>query len=139
VTAGHTPREHEEGLALFIEPNWRARFRDSLDNDRLRKRVLFKLDHFRHLDPRFTENLPRADQRSEFLLPVLRGHGAPARCYLMSSDPDLDRRELPLGEALALLLEDFCQMGTLLSCIPGRLAYFHDEEYDNRHILRRPA
>jgi hypothetical protein len=57
----------------------------------------------------------------------------------MSNDSDLDRRELPLAEALTLLLDDFCEMGTFVSCIPGRLAYFHDEEYDNRHILRRPA
>src|SRR5215217_6527250 len=71
VAAAPSPREHEEGLVLFIEPNWRTRFRDSLDHERLRQRVLFKLDHFGHLDPRFTENLPRADQRSEFLLPVL--------------------------------------------------------------------
>ena len=132
-------RVHEEGLVLFIAPEWRPRFREALEHERLRDKVRFAFNHFRHLDPRFTENVPRARQRSEFLLPLLRARGAPARCYLMSSDSDLDRREVPLAEALRLLLDDVGELGTFVSCVPGQLAYFHDEEYGNRHVLQRPA
>jgi hypothetical protein len=30
-----------------------------------------------------------------------------------------------------------CGSGTFISCLPGKLAYFHDEEQENRWILRR--
>jgi hypothetical protein len=91
--------EHEHGLALFISPEWRARFRESLENERLRKKVLFQLDHFGHLDSRFREIVPRAQQRSEFLLPLLRRHGAPRRCHVMSNVSVLDGCELSLVDA----------------------------------------
>ena len=130
--------EHEQGLALFISPEWRARFRESLENERLRKKVLFKLDHFSHLDSRFREMVPRAQQRSEFLLPLLRQYGAPRRCYVMSNVSALDGCELSLADALTRVVDDECGSGTFISCLPGKLAYFHDEEQENRWILRRP-
>jgi hypothetical protein len=51
----------------------------------------------------------------------------------MSEDSDLDGKELPLLEALKKVVG--YQMGTFLSCVPGKLAYFEDE--DDRWILVR--
>jgi hypothetical protein len=128
---------HEEGLALFIEPAWRARFLGSLDDRRRREKLLGKLHHFRHLDSRFLEAVPRAQQRSEFLLPTLRSYGAPRRCYLVSNDGALDRSELSLADALGQIVDADSFLATFVSCLPGKLAYFQDEEQGNRWILRR--
>ncbi|PYU66935.1 MAG: hypothetical protein DMG49_20465 [Acidobacteria bacterium] len=51
----------------------------------------------------------------------------------MSEDPRLDQQELPLVEALKQIVGR--GMGTVLSCIPGRLAFVETE--DERFILQR--
>jgi hypothetical protein len=53
---------------------------------------------------------------------------------LISEDPALDQKELPLVHALEQIVG--CGMGTVLSCIPGRLAFVETE--DERFILERP-
>jgi hypothetical protein len=59
--------------------------------------------------------------------------GAPDTCYVISEDDDLDGKEMPLAEALKTIIGR--GIGTFLSCVPGRLAYFEDEEC--RWILER--
>jgi hypothetical protein len=59
--------------------------------------------------------------------------GAPETCYALSEDSELDGKEIPLSEALKEVVG--CGMGTFLSCLAGRLAYFEDE--DGRWILER--
>jgi hypothetical protein len=99
--------------------------------------MLFKPDHFFHLDQRFTEPVPTAQQASDFLLPALSALGAPKTCHVVSNDSDLDGRTMSLGEAISVVVDDGLQSGTFLSCIPGVLAYFHDDEHANRFILDR--
>jgi hypothetical protein len=53
--------------------------------------------------------------------------------FAISEDPALDRKELPLLEALKETVGR--GMGTVLSCIPGRLAFVETE--DERFILER--
>jgi hypothetical protein len=138
-TVDRTPEAiaHEEGLALFISPEWRTRYRESLDDERRRNKMLSRLHHFSHLDERFAQHLRGGDQNSEFLLPALRRLGAGKRCYVVSNDSDLDRRAMGLDEALAAVVDAGSFMATFISCVPGKLAYFHDEEIGNRHILHR--
>jgi hypothetical protein len=133
-----TGAEHEEGLALFISREWRHRFRDWLASPKRRDKVLRRLAHFRHLDHRFTIEVPTSDQKSSVLGPALRARGAGECGYLVSEDGDLDGREMTLDEALAELVDGGSLNATFVSCIPGRLAYFHDEELENRYILERP-
>lgn len=133
-----TARTHERGLARFLTPEYRARFRESLASPKRRDKVLEKLHHFRHLDLRYATAVPSNRQRSRFVASELRARGAPEMCYVVSNEPDLDGRELPLDEALAAILDEGLPMGTFVSCLPGRLAYFHDEEIESRYILGRP-
>jgi hypothetical protein len=53
--------------------------------------------------------------------------------FAISEDPALDQKQLPLVEALKQIVG--CGMGTVLSCIPGRLAFVETE--DERFILER--
>jgi len=67
------------------------------------------------------------------MLRILKSKGAPDICYAISEDNELDGREIPLEEALKFIHGS--GIGTLLSCLPGKLAYFEDE--DERWILER--
>jgi hypothetical protein len=59
--------------------------------------------------------------------------GAGSKCRVTSENLDLDGREMDLDAALKETIG--YGMGTIISCIPGRLAYFEDE--DVRYILQR--
>ena len=57
----------------------------------------------------------------------------PEVCYAVSEDDELDGKEIDLTHALETVIDR--GMGTLLSCIPVKLAYFEDA--DCRWILER--
>lgn len=126
---------HENDLALFVLSQHRARFRDSLAGAKRRKKFLLQdLGHFKYLDPRFAHSVPKRQQSASLLRELLKGKGAPDLCYVVSTDPELDGREVPLGEALERIVgitEGFA------SCIPGRLAYFEGEDRGMRYLLKR--
>jgi hypothetical protein len=96
-----------------------------------------QLPHLSHLDPRFAT--PVREQTARELGAQLREKGAEDRCYLLSEDPALDGRELPLDEALAAVVDGGSHHATFVSCLPARLAYFHDAEPGNRYVLELPG
>jgi hypothetical protein len=130
---------HEQGLSFFIVGEWRARFRESLAPGKRRNKLRSQLPHFSHLDERFTTLVPPREQNSSALYQRLRAKGAGERCYLLSEDADLDGHELPLDEALVEVVDKAKDLATFISCAPGRLAYFHDEEPESRYLLERPS
>jgi hypothetical protein len=64
---------------------------------------------------------------------ILETKGAGALCYLITEHPELDGRELPLLTALEQIVGK--GMGTILSCLPGRLAFMETE--DERFVLEK--
>jgi len=129
--------EHERGLARFLVGEWRARFRESLAPAKRRDVLRSQLPHLAHLDPRFS--IPMQAQSALELGAQLREKGAGDRCYLLSEDPDLDGRELDLDDALVEIVDGGSNYATFVSCIPARLAYFHDKEPGNRYVLELPT
>ena len=77
----------------------------------------------------------KTQSSAESIEDILRHKGAPDICYVMSGNPDIDAREMPLTEALPKTIG--MDTGTLVSCIPGKLAYFEMEAFDGRYILER--
>ncbi len=59
---------------------------------------------------------------------------APDTCYVMGGE-DLDGRTLDLRDALQEVVGR--NIGTVLSCIPGKLAYYEGENEGERYILER--
>jgi hypothetical protein len=66
---------------------------------------------------------------------LLVGKGAGIKCWVISENADLDGSEIDLEIALKETVGR--QMGTFISCIPGKLDYFEDE--DGRYILERKS
>jgi len=129
-----TMHPHEEAtIRAFITPARRTRWLKSLASPKRRGRFLDRLNHCRDIDEYYATPLPsNAD-----VVAVLKAHGAPATCYVLSNTATLDARELPLAEAVAEA--ESGGWGTLISCLPGRLAYYYDECGERRMLLKRPA
>jgi hypothetical protein len=123
---------HEQAtIRAFIAPARRARWLELLASARRRRPFLGRLNHCPDIDERYATPLP-----SNANVPaVLRSRGAPERCYVLSDIPALDGQELPLGEAIERI--ESGMWGTLISCIPGRLAYYYDECGARRWLLER--
>ncbi len=120
---------HEQGLALFILPERRWRFRYLVSEGRL------NLHDFTYFDLRFAEPLPSKQAWPKLLGTLLRERGAPEQCYVVSNNDEIDHREMLLDEALAWV--GGLEIGLFISCLPGKLAYFQDEEC-HRYILHHP-
>lgn len=127
-------REHEQKLiSSFILPQRQSRYLELLEKPKRRKDITRSLGHFKHLDPRYIVPITPREQHVPEILRLLKTKGAPEMCYALSEDGALDGKELLLADALGQILGR--GMGTFLSCIPGKLGYFEDE--DGRCILER--
>src|ERR1700682_2340890 len=128
--------EHEGCLVRsFILPERQNRYLELLAKPKRRKDITDTLAHFKHLDMRFALLIPPNQQHAPNILEILKSMGAPEDCYAFSEDSALDGKEISLKKALHGVVGN--GMGTFLSCIPGKLAYFEDE--DQRWILQRKA
>ena len=124
--------EHEAGLALFLEPSSRGRFRHALTSARARSKFTAKLAHFAHLDERVATKV--IDK--SLVAAKLHKLGAPRVCYVMSEDSEIDGRFIPVEDAIRLTVEG--DAGSLISCLPGLLGGYVGEEPNAAWILRRP-
>lgn len=66
---------------------------------------------------------------------LLRSKGAGRTVWVISEDSAMDGKEMDLDEAMRKTWG--AQKGGILSCIPGKLAYFEDEEMHSQRLLQR--
>jgi hypothetical protein len=130
--------EHEEGTTkAFVVRGRQERFLSFLSTPKNRKKFTKELPHFRWFDLRFATAVPwnvdpklklwdRHLQGIANVCRVLRSKGAGPTCWVISEHSKLDGQELQLESALESVIGS--GMGTILSCIPGKLAYFEGED-----------
>lgn len=127
-------REHEEGIIeSFILLTSRQRVLGFLGNDRHRRKVTNGLAHQRILDPSKMFQIPKDQQTMKAIVKMLKLKKAPQTCYVISENPVLDGQFLELSDALNATIG--YGMGTIISCIPGKLAYYEGEEKNERYLL----
>jgi hypothetical protein len=124
---------HEEAIKAFIIPVRQERYMEFLKSAKKREKFIAQLAHFKHLDPKFVVRVPGNQRNPSSLQKLLVEKGAGTKCWVISENSELDGKEIDLQTALEETIG--YQMGTLISCIPGKLAYFEDE--DGRYILER--
>jgi hypothetical protein len=127
-----------ELVRAFVVHDRRDRYLKLLSTTRGRDKFRGALAHFRDLDPRFVTRVAGGGTASA-VVAQLRAKGAGPTCYVLSESAALDDRELPLEQAMNQVYA--LGLGTFLSCVVGRLAYFESEEANERYILehRSPA
>jgi hypothetical protein len=130
--------EHEVGFVnSFMVPERRARALELLGQPKTRRKQLQRLDHSPDLDARFCTRITPGRQSQADIEDLLRKRGAPDKAYILSSHPKLDAQQLPLREALASVVG--FGFGSVISCVPGRLAYYEGESAGERYVLERNA
>ncbi len=132
------PSAEEEALVRsFVVAAKQARWIDFLAHPKRRGKATATLAHCRDLDRRWVVGLPRDRQDVDAIERTLRSRGAGDTCHVISESPAIDGSRLPLPEALGVVVG--FGLGTLLSCVPGKLAYFEGEGPSDRCILARPS
>lgn len=127
---------HEaELIKAFFAPTKRERYLDMVANPTKRQKFLRELYHFKDLDPRYCFAVPKGVHTPDQIAAFLHQKGAPASCRVLSTNAKLDGKEMPLLEALRSIRGS--GDGSFLSCIPGRLGYFEDEEMKSQRVLQR--
>jgi hypothetical protein len=125
---------HEQSLvSAFIKRNKRGRYRDILSDEKLRHKFTSLLAHFTDFDAQYRVLIPSNRLFAGNITRELRKRNSPAIVFAISEDPSLDQKELLLTEALIRIVGS--GMGTILSCVPGRLVFVETE--DERFILER--
>jgi hypothetical protein len=120
-------------IAAFVKRSKRQRYREILSNARLRHEFTNQLAHFADFDPKYRVSIPSNRLFVDNIAAELQKRHSPNVVFAISEDPAIDQKELPLLEALKQIVGR--GMGTVLSCIPGCLAFVETE--DERFILER--
>jgi hypothetical protein len=120
-------------VKAFVMPSKQARYAGFVGSPKSRRKFVRELYHFHDFDPAVVVELPSAMQSSG-LLEELRRRGAGSTCY-MSAHARVDGKTELLADAVNRVFA-FLD-GTIISCVPGRLAYFEGEAPKNRFILHR--
>src|SRR5262245_40357868 len=105
---------HEERFARsFIVRKKRDRYLMLLESKKGRPHLLSGFNHCHDLDPRYATLIPSNQQSATTIESLLRQKGAPDGCYVISTNRDIDGREMSLSEALAETVG--VNMGTFIS------------------------
>jgi len=121
----------------FIVKDKRERFLSFLSNPKRRGEITRRLADGREIDSRCHVKIAADQQDPASIAKLLKARGAGADCYVLSENKTLDGKRMLLLEALAQTVG--YGMGTIISCVPGALAYFEGEGQSHRVILTSPV
>ena len=126
----------EEFVESFVQGARRERVRLALANPKKRRKLVGEFAHpgTYILAPECLRSIEPRQQNPNSICTILRGLGAPETCYLISEDSNFDGKEMALLAALKQIVG--YGMGTVISCLPGRLGYF-EGELKERYILQK--
>ena len=127
---------HEHAfVGSFVVPSRRERVLSFLDHPKKRRKFTTELAHHgQHLlIPQCLRSIEPSQRNAASILSVLRNLGAPEICHVIS-EGNLDGKDMDLSTALKEIVG--YGMGTVISCIPGRLGYF-EGEYKERYIVQK--
>lgn len=125
--------EEEQVIRAFFLRERQHRYIEFISSPKHRGKFFKEMAHFTGLDERYKRAIPSTIKGTEAIAKLLLEMGSGPVCWAISDQKEIDGKRLPILEALdAIFCRTFC---TLLSCRPGRLAYFENE--DGRWLLRR--
>ena len=127
---------HETELVkAFIRREKHDRFLSFLSHPKKRRKATDMLYHLRDLDERHTVQIKLDGLSPDEISRQLRDRGASKTCWVISTNSKLDAQELDIQVVLKEIVGG--GDGSLLSCIPGELAYYEGESPNNRCMLQR--
>jgi len=131
------PIHEQEFVRAFIAKGRQERCAFLLSHPTRRQKFRDALPHFKWLDERFAHPIaPKVAHTAAELVSLLRSKGAGQTVWVISEDKAIDGREMNLDDAMSQIWG--AQKGNVLSCIPGKLAFFKDEEMHSERLLQHP-
>ena len=128
---------HEQAFVeSFMQRDRQERILLCLSNRKKRGKFVSELAHHGtyFLAPECLRSIKPSQQHPDSIFVILRGLGAPDTCHLISESTNFDGKEMELLAALKQIVG--YGMGTVISCLPGRLGYFEGESRE-RYILQK--
>lgn len=113
-------------IAAFVKRSKRDRYREMLSNPRRRHKFTSQLVHFTDFDSKYRLPLPSDQLFVDNIAVELRKRRSPNIVLVVSENTVLDQKKMPLLEALNEIVGR--GMATVLSCIPGHLAFVETED-----------
>lgn len=127
----------QEAVRAFILKDRRERCAYLLGNPQHRRKFTNELAHFKWLDDRFVRPIPPSTAHtSAELVQLLRRKGAAQTVWVISDDRAIDAKEMLLDDVMTHIWGR--EIGTILSCVPGKLAFFAREEMKSERLLEHP-
>jgi hypothetical protein len=125
----------EATIKAFIVRERRERFLELLPNPKHRHKITRSLAHPHPgwFDTRLVKSIPPPQNHAADIAKLLRTKGAGTSCWVISEDKRFDAREMDLETVLSAIVG--YGMGTIVCCIPGKLAFVESE--DGRFILEK--
>lgn len=124
-------------ISTFVNGAKRKHLIEILANPKRRHRATATLAHFNDFDPSVVVPLGSEVQTPAAIEDALHSRGAGESCHVISENRAIDGKHLPLKTALEKVVGQ--GKGTLLSCVPGELAYYEGEGPAERCILAKRA
>jgi hypothetical protein len=127
-------RSHEiDFIKTFIVKEKQERYLGLIQHTKSRKKFRLILAHTIEINKKKAQPLKKEEDNEEHIYQLLKNYGAPDICHVMCENSNYDAKETGLREALHELYNmDF---GYIISCIPGKLAYYQGEDPLNKAIL----
>ena len=122
-----------EIIKSFVVKNRQERYLKLLSNEKGRKKFLQSLAHFKDFDEKYIQRFKPNKHNQFFISDYLIRNGDSENCYLISEKPEMDTKQGEITIAISEVLG--YGIGTIVSVIPGRLAYYEGE--DERFFLKK--
>lgn len=128
--------EHEKSFVeAFIILSKRERVLEALSCPKKRTKFLKQLPHFNDFEIKNVSSISPAEQNAKSIHNILVQKGAPKVCYIISLHNELDQQLKDLQQSLDTVVGNLA--GTIISCIPGKLAYYEGEHRGERYLLEK--
>ena len=127
---------HEEAfVTAFIAKQKQDRYKELLSNPKRRSKLLDKMNHGLDFNLSLAEVIPSAGREAQHVVRLLRERGALAVCHVIADDTTLDRQDLSLIDAIERATAS--HFAAVVSCVPGKLAFYKEEDPGEWYVLER--
>ena len=128
---------HEEQfIRNFIVPQKRERYLSMFESKKGRAKLIQDFYHLGDLEESLATELSPNEQSAEKIYEILKAKGSPDVCHVISTNDEIDGKEMPLIDVLKEIVGDGND-GTFISCIAGKLGYYEGEDIKTRYIFEK--
>lgn len=120
-------------ISAFLKTNRAERWEEVLAQPKGRRKLLARLCNERDISPECMIPIPHLERFAPAVYERLRKLGASDSCHVISHYSSIDGKDMPLLDALEEVVDRLS--GTIIVCVPNRLAYYFSEERNGQYIL----